>query len=106
MSGTKNNTVHESQARLFRLFLYSIDTHFKNMERLLRISHVAPWELKPKHVVDFFESKVNKETGETISPATHAQYCSSFRSFGTLHGRVAMAKRTYCVFCKLLRFVG
>jgi site-specific recombinase XerD len=66
IEGLKNNT---------------IDTHFKNMERLLRISHVAPWELKPKHVVDFFESKVNKETGETISPATHAQYCSSFRSF-------------------------
>jgi hypothetical protein len=37
IEGLKNNT---------------IDTHFKNMERLLRISHVAPWELKPKHVVD------------------------------------------------------
>jgi len=59
----------------------TIQTHFSNMERLLRISHVAPWELKPKHVLDFFESKVDKETGETISPATHAQYCSSFRSF-------------------------
>lgn len=66
IEGLKNNT---------------IDTHFKNMERLLRVSHVAPWELKPKHVVEFFESKVDKETGETISPATHAQYCSSFRSF-------------------------
>jgi len=59
----------------------TIKSHEDNLERLLRHARVAPWSLKPKHVIDFFESKVDQETGETIAPQTHAGYCSSWRSF-------------------------
>ena len=54
----------------------TIKTHDDNLERLLRYSKVPPWLLKPKHVIDFFESKVDPETGETIAPQTHASYCA------------------------------
>jgi site-specific recombinase XerD len=60
----------------------TIETHYNNLERLLRLAKVAPWELTPKHVVDFFESKVDPKTNlNTISESTHAVYCSSWRSF-------------------------
>lgn len=61
----------------------TIGIHESNIERLLRFAQVAPWNLRPKHVIDFFESKINSDTGETISPQTHAGYCSSWRSFQT-----------------------
>ncbi|HIB8170279.1 hypothetical protein HJX35_27750 (plasmid) [Klebsiella pneumoniae] len=59
----------------------TIKVHEDNLERLLRHARVAPWSLRPKHVIDFFESKIDQETGETIAPQTHAGYCSSWRSF-------------------------
>ena len=59
----------------------TIKVHEDNLERLLRHSRVAPWHLRPKHVVSFFDSLVNPDTGETIAPQTHAGYCSSWRSF-------------------------
>ena len=59
----------------------TIKLHEDNLERLLRHARVAPWSLRPKHVIDFFESKIDQETGETIAPQTHAVYCSSWRSF-------------------------
>ncbi|RUM49923.1 MAG: recombinase [Marinomonas sp.] len=59
----------------------TVKTHDDNLERLMRHAKVAPWELRPTHVVNFFESKVDPKTGETIGPQTHAGYCSSWRSF-------------------------
>lgn len=61
----------------------TIENHFNNLERLLRYHRVAPWELNPKHVIDFFDSKVDPKTGNTISPQSHACYCSAWRSFQT-----------------------
>ncbi|ENX56028.1 hypothetical protein F902_03123 [Acinetobacter higginsii] len=59
----------------------TINNHRDNLIRLFNFSQVAPWKLKPHHVVAFFESKFDEKTGSSISPSTYAAYCSSWRSF-------------------------
>ncbi len=51
-----------------------------NLYRLINHAQVAPWELKPKHVVDFLSKRVNA-SGSPLSPATVGVYASAWRSF-------------------------
>ncbi|MES2682120.1 MAG: site-specific integrase [Pseudomonadota bacterium] len=59
----------------------SADAHRQNFVRLLNFAGVAPWRLRKEHVVKFFESKVDPETGAYLASATVASYCSSWRAF-------------------------
>lgn len=59
----------------------SCKAHADNLYRLINHAGVAPWELKKKHVTDFLDARVDKITGETLSPATVSVYCSGWRSF-------------------------
>jgi hypothetical protein len=36
----------------------TIQTHYNNLERLLRLARVAPWELTTNHVVDFLSPRL------------------------------------------------
>lgn len=78
----------------------TVESHYGNLERLLRTVRVAPWELTPKHVIQFFDNKVDPVTGETIGPQTYACYCSGWRSFQTFLldlDRVNEIQRTFNV---------
>jgi len=59
----------------------SCKAHADNLFRLINHSGVAPWELKKNHVTAFLESRIDKDTGETLAPATVAVYFSGWRSF-------------------------
>ena len=61
----------------------TINNHQDNLIRLFKFCQVAPWQLKPEHVVKFFDSKFEEKTGSSISPSTYAVYCSAWRSFQT-----------------------
>ncbi len=85
----------------------SIETHASNLLRLINFAQVAPWELKPNHVIDFFESKVDPKTKETIAPATYAVYCSAWRSFQNFMCDPERANQIYRTFnTRPIRFVN
>ena len=92
IQGLKNNT---------------IDNHSANVLRLLNFAQVAPWELKPTDVTNFFESKYDHSTGKGISPSTYAGYCSSWRSFQNFMCEPDIANQIYRTFnIRPIRFVN
>lgn len=85
----------------------TIDTHSENLLRLINFVKVAPWELKPKNVTDFFESRFNPQTGESLSPSTYSVYCSSWRSFQNFMCDSERANQIYRTFnTRPIRFVN
>lgn len=72
----------EAQMRHFDgLKAKSCKAHADNLYRLINFAGVAPWELRKKHVTDFLDARVDKDTGQTLAPATVSVYCSAWRSF-------------------------
>jgi len=59
----------------------SIKHHRDSLLRLVNHAQVAPWELKPKHVVAFFEHATQQRDGEPLAPSTVGGYCAGWRSF-------------------------
>lgn len=60
----------------------TINLHTNSVERLIRSSGVAPWNLKELHVINFLDDKTNPaKVDKPISPATQSSYFSGWRSF-------------------------
>lgn len=78
------NLIKEWKAKsrhLTGIDIKTVDSHYKNFERLLRVVKVAPWELKPDHVIHFFDSKVDPVTNVGMGAQTASCYLSAWRSF-------------------------
>lgn len=59
----------------------SCKSHSDNLFRLINHAGLAPWELRKHHVTKYLDSRVDAETGRSLSPATVAARCSAWRSF-------------------------